>query len=104
MVDFIVLSIKLVFMVLGVSYSRGLNIMILYFKHIIQIDDFPLNGTRLVVYIIPTKYYSKLKIKKKKLLAHVFVESLQERQSFVRTERSKYHSNILKRLTKQVRI
>ena len=46
-VDFIVLSIKLVFMVLGVSYSRVLitiNSMILYFKHIIHIDDFPLNG------------------------------------------------------------
>ena len=44
MVDFIVLSIQLVFMVLGVSYSRVLYIMILYFKHIIHIDDFPLNG------------------------------------------------------------
>ena len=36
-------------MVLGVSYSRVLynniiNSMIQYFKHIIHIDDFPLNG------------------------------------------------------------
>ena len=49
MVAFIVVSIQFVFMVLGVSYSRvGFFItiigMILYFKHIIHIDDFPLNG------------------------------------------------------------
>ena len=54
MVDFIVLSIQLVFMVLCVSYSRVLynkNSMILYFKHIIHIDEFPLlTGTRLVIY------------------------------------------------------
>ena len=35
-------------MVLGVSYSRvlydNINSMILYFKHIIHIDDLPLNG------------------------------------------------------------
>ena len=47
MVDYIVLSIELVFMVLGVSYSRvpiTINSMILYFKHVIHIDDFQLNG------------------------------------------------------------
>ena len=46
MVDFIVSSIKLVFMILGISFSRVLYnnySMIVYVKHIINIDDFPLN-------------------------------------------------------------
>ena len=55
LVDFIVLSIKIVLTVLGVSYSRVIynnNSMILYLTHIIHIDDFPVNGYPTSLFLI----------------------------------------------------
>ena len=58
MVDFIVLSIKVVFFI-SHGFFITINSMILYFKHIIHIDDFPFNGhPPIVMYYVGLHRYN----------------------------------------------